>query len=252
MMRLVALAASLHAPPLLRPPLRLGLRAGLTRACSSDARPKRSPIEGGTCYYVSTPIGNLEDITVRALRTLKEADYVASEDTRVTATLLRALDVGSKKILPHHDFNLEESVPKLLSLLTDGKSVAVVSDAGTPGISDPGLALAAACAAKGVPVVSVPGPCAAVAAVSVAGVSAGEFVFAGFLARSGKARREKVAELCNEPRAVVMYEAPHRVVNTLADLCAGGCAERGVAVARELTKLHEEWHRGSVRDAYTR
>jgi 16S rRNA (cytidine1402-2'-O)-methyltransferase len=127
---------------------------------------------------------------------------VASEDTRVTSSLLRHLGIERKRLVSHHDHNLAESVPRLLALLADGNSVAVVSDAGTPGISDPGLALAAACAERGVPVVPIPGPCAAVAALSVAGVSATEFVFAGFVPRASKARRDKVAELAGNYPAI--------------------------------------------------
>lgn len=211
---------------------------------------KGGAIQKGTCYYVGTPIGNLEDITLRAVRTLRDCDVVAAEDTRVASSLLRHLGTPRKQLVSHHDHNLGSSVPKLISLLQGGASVAVVSDAGTPGISDPGLALAAACAQAGVPLVPVPGPCAAVAALSVSGLAATEFVFAGFLERKGKVRRERVATLSDEPRCVVLYEAPHRLLDTLGDLAAAGNGERGVLVAREITKLHEELHRGSVRSAY--
>lgn len=204
---------------------------------------------GGSAYFVATPIGNLEDITLRALRTLRQVDVIASEDTRVTGALLRALGVERKQMVSHHDHNLGTSVPKLVKLLEGGASVAVVSDAGTPGISDPGLALAAACSAQGIPLVPVPGPCAAVAALSVAGVAASEFVFAGFLPRANKARRLKVAEVAEEHRAVVLYEAPHRMLDTLGDLCAAGAAERPVVCAREITKLYEEFHRGTIGSA---
>ena len=220
-------------------------------AASAAAMPhKGGAIQPGTCYYVGTPIGNLEDITLRGIRTLRECDVVASEDTRVASSLLRHLGIGRKQLVSHHDHNLASSVPKLLGLLRDGASVAVVSDAGTPGISDPGLALAAACAEHNVPLVPVPGPCAAVAALSVAGMSATEFVFAGFIPRGSKARRDKVAELAAEPRAVVLYEAPHRLLDTLGDLSAAGCGARGIVVARELTKLHEQFHRSTIKAAY--
>jgi 16S rRNA (cytidine1402-2'-O)-methyltransferase len=217
--------------------------------CCATPAANGAPIEAGTVYYVATPIGNLEDITLRAVRTLREVEVIASEDTRVTSALLRHLGIGKKRLVQHHDHNLEASVPKLLQLLRSGSSVAVVSDAGTPGVSDPGLALAAACGAAGVPVVPVPGPCAAVAALSVAGVGAREFVFAGFIPRSSRSRREKVAELAVERRAIVLYEAPHRLLNTLGDLASAGAGERSVVVARELTKMHEEFHRGSVSSA---
>ena len=239
-------------------------RARLTKLTAGDGPPeqaaeiadgslstKKSRIEKGHVYYVSTPIGNLEDVTLRAIRTLREVDCIASEDTRNTAALLRALDIPKKQLIAHHDHNLQSSVPKLVSMLQGGASVAVVSDAGTPGISDPGLQLACACAAASVPVVPVPGPCAAVAALSVAGIpDSGEFVFSGFIPRANRARRSKVAELVAERRAVVIYEAPHRLLDTLGDLSAGGAGERGVMVARELTKLHEEFHRGTIASAY--
>ena len=186
------------------------------------------------------------------MRTLREVDVVASEDTRVAASLLRHLGIERKRLVSHHDHNLARSVPRLVQMLAEQKlSVAVVSDAGTPGISDPGRALAAACAERGVPLVPVPGPCAAVAAVSIAGVGDGtDFVFGGFLARASKARRLKVAELAAEPRVVVLYEAPHRLLQTLGDLSSAGCGARPVVVARELTKVHEEVYRGTVASAY--
>ena len=212
---------------------------------------QKSRIEKGHAYYVSTPIGNLEDITLRAVRTLREVDIIASEDTRNTAALLRALGIPRKQLIAHHDHNLDTSVPKLISLLQEGSSIAVVSDAGTPGISDPGLQLAAACAEASVPVVPVPGPCAAVAAISVAGIpETGEFIFGGFIPRASRARRSKVAEIVGERRAMVLYEAPHRMLDTLGDLASAGAGSRGVMVARELTKLHEEFHRGTVSSAY--
>ena len=212
----------------------------------------KNQVRGGTAYFVSTPIGNLEDITLRAVRTLRDADIVASEDTRVAAALLRHLGIVKKHpLVSHHDHNLERSVPQLIGELQSGRSVAVVSDAGTPGISDPGLLLAAACNQARLPVVPIPGACAAVAALSVAGLpGTSEFVFAGFIPRAGRARRDKVAELAAERRAFVVYEAPHRMVDTLGDLSAAGAGGRPVSVARELTKLHEEFHRGTVASAY--
>ncbi len=242
--------------PLARPLLSVlctSARPAPLRMCASGAA--RDPVRGGfrvvpgSVYFVSTPIGNLEDITLRAVRTLREADVIASEDTRVTAALLRHLGIGQKRLLSHHDHNLPSSVPKLLEIAAGGESVAVVSDAGTPGISDPGRALAAACAERGVPLVPIPGPCAAVAALSVCGFGSTEFVFGGFVPRAGRARRETIAELAAERRAVVLYEAPHRLVSTLTALAEAGASERSVVCARELTKLHEELHRGSVRTA---
>ena len=223
--------------------------AGL--ACDAEGiRPPGARIEPRSVYYVSTPIGNLEDITLRAVRTLREVDVVASEDTRVTSSLLRSLGIsGKQKLISHHDHNLAASVPKLLNLLEDGASVAVVSDAGTPGISDPGLALAAECASRAIPVIPVPGPCAAVAALSVSGFAATEFIFGGFVPRSGRSRRQKLTEFAAEERAVVLYEAPHRMLETLGDLIEAGAGQRAILCAREITKLHEEYHRGTVASA---
>lgn len=210
----------------------------------------RCSIEPRTVYVVSTPIGNLEDITLRGIRTLREVDVIAAEDTRVTGMLLQHLGIErTGQLVSHHDHNLRSSVPKLIELLEGGASVALVSDAGTPGISDPGRALAAECISRNIPVVPVPGPCAAIAALSVTGMGLTEFVFMGFLPRSNKLRRLKVAEVVQERRAVVLYEAPHRVINTLEDLSAAGASHRGVMCARELTKLHEELHRGTIASA---
>jgi|LauGreStaDraftv2_3_1035109.scaffolds.fasta_scaffold37236_1 16S rRNA (cytidine1402-2'-O)-methyltransferase len=219
---------------------------------SADELPMSTgaPIEARTLYYVATPIGNLEDITLRAVRTLREVDVVATEDTRVTLGLLRHLHIGPKKLVAHHDHNLASSVPKLIELLEGGASVAVVSDAGTPGISDPGLALAAECARRSIPIVPVPGACAAVAAISVSGFVSTEFIFGGFLPRSGSGRKARIAEMVGERRAVVLYEAPHRMLDTLGDLKMAGAGGRGVVVAREMTKLHEEFHRGTIASAH--
>ena len=213
---------------------------------SADELPMSTgaPIEARTLYYVATPIGNLEDITLRAVRTLREVDVVATEDTRVTLGLLRHLHIGPKKLVAHHDHNLASSVPKLIELLEGGASVAVVSDAGTPGISDPGLALAAECARRSIPIVPVPGACAAVAAISVSGFVSTEFIFGGFLPRSGSGRKARIAEM------VGLYEAPHRMLDTLGDLKMAGAGGRGVVVAREMTKLHEEFHRGTILSAH--
>ena len=209
----------------------------------------RKTLQGGQVYFVSTPIGNLEDITLRAIRTLQQADVVASEDTRVTASLLRHLGIRRKRLISHHEHNVGRSLPLILDALTQNLSVAVVSDAGTPCISDPGFALASESASRGFPVVSVPGPCAAVAAVSVCGYDAREFTFFGFLPRTGRNRREKLAEVASERRACVLYEAPHRIVSVLEGLAAAGAARRPCVCARELTKIHEESYRGEVGQA---
>ena len=209
------------------------------------------PLQRGAVHFVSTPIGNLEDITLRAIRTLREADVIATEDPKVTSPLLRRLGIERKELplVTHNDNNLERSVPKLVEYALQGLLVAVVSDAGTPAISDPGLGLAAACAEREVPVVPVPGPCAAIAAVTVSGFDCSEFLYVGFVSRGSaekaKARR-RLREIATEARPVVLYEAPHRLLATLSELSAAGAGERGCFCAREITKRHEELKRGSV------
>ena len=223
---------------------------------SSDEQvPGRVPnkIVPGTIYFVATPLGNLGDITLRALDVLRGVDLIASEDTRTTGLLLKALGLDKKPQVSHHQHNLQSRVPELVrKAQVENLSIAVVSDAGTPGISDPGNELAAACWAAGVPVVPVPGACAAVAAVSVSGFESKEFVFVGFLpAKSGKSRKAKVAEVATQARPCVLYESPNRVLRTLLELReadeTGG--ERMVMCARELTKLHEELFRGTLSEA---
>jgi len=209
------------------------------------------PLQRGAVHFVSTPIGNLEDITLRAIRTLREADVIATEDPKVTAPLLRRLGIERKDhpLVTHNDNNLERSVPRLVDYALQGLLVAVVSDAGTPAISDPGLGLAAQCAESGVPIVPVPGPCAAIAAVTVSGFDCSEFLYVGFVSRGSaeKARaRRRLREIASEPRPVVLYEAPHRLLATLAELSAAGAGGRGCFCARELTKRHEELKRGTV------
>jgi len=216
------------------------------------APPRDVPLLGGTLYVVATPIGNLEDLTLRAIRTLRQADVIASEDTRVTAALLRHLGIRRKRIVSHHEHNAARSVPLLLAALAANQSVALVSDAGTPGISDPGLEIAAQCIAHGHPLVPVPGACAATAALSVSALDAREFTFFGFVPRAGRSRREKVRQIANERRACVLYEAPHRVVSTLTAIAEAGAAHRQCVCSRELTKVHEEHFRGDVSEAAER
>lgn len=209
------------------------------------------PLQRGAVHFVSTPIGNLEDITLRAIRTLREADVIATEDPKVTSPLLRRLGIERKELplVTHNDNNLERSVPKLVEYALQGLLVAVVSDAGTPAISDPGLGLAAACAEREVPTVPVPGPCAAIAAVTVSGFDCSEFLYVGFVSRGSaekaKARR-RLREIATEARPVVLYEAPHRLLATLSELSAAGAGARGCFCAREITKRHEELKRGTV------
>jgi 16S rRNA (cytidine1402-2'-O)-methyltransferase len=200
----------------------------------------------GCLYLVATPIGNLEDITLRALRVLKEASVVACEDTRRTQKLLQHYGIATRMV-SYHEHNEHSRTPELVAALGQGAQVALVSDAGMPLVSDPGHRLVTACIERGIRVVPVPGPSAVVAALAAAGLPCDEFVFVGFLpARSGE-RRRALERLRNEPRTMVFYEAPHRLLDTLT-AAAELFAERQAVVARELTKVHEEFVRGSLRE----
>jgi 16S rRNA (cytidine1402-2'-O)-methyltransferase len=201
-------------------------------------------------YLVATPIGNLEDITLRALRVLRSADRIACEDTRQTRKLLDRYGITTATI-SSHEHNEAERSRQLLAELQNGGRIAVVSDAGTPGISDPGMVLARAAIAAGVPVYPIPGASAAIAALVASGLDTERFFFAGFLPAKAGARRtvlEKLAESITEPVTVILYEAPHRIAETLADVEAVWGGECRVVLARELTKIHEEFLRGSVRE----
>ncbi|MGE0254820.1 MAG: 16S rRNA (cytidine(1402)-2'-O)-methyltransferase [Alphaproteobacteria bacterium] len=199
-------------------------------------------------HVVATPIGNLRDITLRALDVLATAGTVACEDTRVTAKLLAAHGL-SRPLVACHDHNAARAIPSLIGRLKDGGSVALVSDAGTPLVSDPGFALVRAAREAGVPVHAVPGPASPIAALSVAGLPADRVLFAGFLPARSAARRTALAELAAVPATLVLLEAPHRLPECLADLAAV-LGPREAAVARELTKLFEEVRRGPL-DALT-
>lgn len=198
----------------------------------------------GTLYVVATPIGNLEDLTLRAARILREADLVVAEDTRVTARLLARLEVA-KPLLACFEHSGPGRVAEVVERLRGGARVALVTDAGTPAISDPGAEVVRSAISAGIPVVPVPGPCAAAAGLSVAGLPADRFAFEGFLPRKGQERAARLAALCDEPRTVVLYEAPHRIRTTLADLAAA-LGPRPAVLLRELTKLHEEVVRGDL------
>ncbi len=198
----------------------------------------------GTLYLVATPIGNLEDISLRAVRILKDASMIACEDTRRTRGLLAHLNLRTP-IMSMHEHNERTRIPQILAMLREGKDVAVVSDAGMPSISDPGGALAAAAARAGVRVVPIPGPSAVTAAIALADFPAEQFAFVGFLPRRRGERRTMLSALAPLPMALVFFEAPHRVRETLADL-EKVIGARRVVLARELTKLHEEVLRGTV------
>jgi len=192
-------------------------------------------------YVVATPIGNLADITLRALDTLRSVDVVACEDTRVTARLLRHFQI-EKPLLSLHQHNERKAGGRVLGALLDGKAVALVSDAGTPVVSDPGANLIAAVRAEGIPVFPIPGPSALAAAWSVAGLESTSFLFCGFLPPRPGERRKVLQSLASLPHALVFYEAPHRVLEAVRDLAQVLGGERTVVVARELTKLFESVH----------
>lgn len=204
----------------------------------------------GRLVLVGTPIGNLGDLSPRAVEALTTADTIACEDTRRARALLSHLGVpGGRRLLAVHDHNEAGAVRDVLARLDKGQRVVVVTDAGMPGISDPGERLVAAAAAAGHRVEVVPGPSALLAALVVSGLSTSRFVFEGFLPRRGSARTQRLAELAAEPRTVVLFEAPHRVRQTVADLAAAAGGLRRVALVRELTKLHEEVWRGTLAGA---
>jgi len=200
----------------------------------------------GTLWVVGTPIGNLEDVTERARRVLGSADLIACEDTRRTGRLLQHLGIERKRLVSFFEGNEKRRVPELIAELRSGVDVAVVTDAGMPGVSDPGYRLVAACVEDGVAVDVAPGPSAVVAALVISGLPTDRFVFEGFPPRSGKARTERLGALGREPRTVVLFESPNRVGRTLQDLLAAG-GDRRVAVVRELTKMHQEVLRGSLK-----
>ena len=198
----------------------------------------------GTLYLVATPIGNLEDITLRALRVLKEANIIACEDTRHTRVLLDHYGIKGK-LTSYHEHNERERAAELVNLLEEGKAVAVVTDAGTPGISDPGFRLARLAAERGAQVVPVPGPTAFVAALVASGLPTDEFFFAGFLPARSTQRRARFTEVRAISSTLIFYETPHRVAESLQD-ARDILGEREAVVARELTKLHEEIVRGRL------
>ena len=201
-------------------------------------------MSAGTLYIVATPIGNLEDITQRALRVLREADLVACEDTRRTRVLLNHFGIKTKT-LSYHEHNERERTDQICTLLAAGKNIALVSDAGTPLISDPGFRVAHAAIEQGLPVVPIPGPTAFVSALVASGLPSAEFYFAGFLPARANARREKLESLTAIPATLIFYEAPHRISAALKD-ALDTLGNRRAAVAREMTKLHEEIVRGSL------
>jgi 16S rRNA (cytidine1402-2'-O)-methyltransferase len=205
-------------------------------------------MSAGTLYVVATPIGNMGDVTARALETLRACDRVVAEDTRRTRGLLSHFAIAGKRLDALHAHSTEGDVARVVEKLVEGESVALVTDAGTPIVSDPGDALVRAAIAAGVRVVPIPGASAVLTALMACGLAGdGRFRFVGFLPRDGAARRDAIAEVCATPEQVVLFEAPNRTAATLRDLAAATPA-RDAAVARELTKMHEEIVRGTLAD----
>lgn len=206
------------------------------------------PLAPGTLYVVGTPLGNLEDMTFRAIATLREADAIAAEDTRHTGKLLHYFQIKTPQI-SYHDHNRRSRIPEVLDRLQRGQAIALVSDAGMPGISDPGYELVRACREVSIPVVPIPAASAAVTALSVSGLPSDRFVFEGFLPTKGRERRDRLEQLKAETRTILLYESPHRLVQTLTDLVAQWGGDRPLVIAREITKLHEEFWRGTLQSA---
>ena len=203
----------------------------------------------GRLTLVATPIGNLEDLSPRAVTALGDADVIACEDTRRTGRLLAHAGIAGPKLVSVRDANEAAMARELVKALRAGKNVALVTDAGTPAISDPGYKVVAAAVGAGLDVTAVPGPSAAITALTLSGLPTARFVFEGFLPRKGKDRAARLAALAADRRTAIIYEAPHRILATLADLLDACGGDRVVALARELTKLHEEIWRGQLRHA---
>ncbi len=205
----------------------------------------------GRLQVVATPIGNLADLSARAREALSSADVIAAEDTRRTRVLLRAIGIA-RPLVSLHEHNESQRTPELLARLAAGETIALVSDAGTPLLSDPGLELVQRAARAGFEVHAIPGPSAITSALAVAGLPTDRFCFEGFLPSRERERRTALAALAHEPRTLVFFEAPHRILRTLADMAAEFGAERPAAVARELTKAHETIYRGTLQELLAR
>lgn len=200
----------------------------------------------GKLYLVATPIGNLEDITLRAIKTLKQVDIIAAEDTRHTLQLLNHLEI-SKPLISYHRHNEEIKSKDLINLLLEGKNIALVSDAGTPVISDPGEEIVKIAIQNNIEIIPIPGACALITALISSGIDSKEFTFMGFLPLNKKSRKEKLLEIKNSTKTIILYEAPHKIKNTLEDL-ANLTEERKIVLARELTKIHEEFITGTAQE----
>ena len=205
-------------------------------------------IKNGILYIVATPIGNLEDITLRAINVLENVDLIAAEDTRHTLKLLNHLKI-SKPMVSYHRHNERLRVDVLLKELKDGKDIALVSDAGTPGICDPGEEIIKKCIEEKIKVIPIPGACAMINALITSGIDTSEFSFLGFLPLNKKNRKNKLEEIKNSNKTIILYEAPHKLKNTLNDL-KDILKDRKIVIAREITKIHEEYIRGTVDEIF--
>jgi 16S rRNA (cytidine1402-2'-O)-methyltransferase len=211
-------------------------------------------ITGKTLYLVGTPIGNLEDMTMRGIKVLQDVDLIAAEDTRHTGKLLHHFQIKTPQI-SYHQHNEQQRIPEFIGQLQAGKSIAIVTDAGMPGISDPGYLIVAACVAAGIRVIPIPGVTAVITAVSASGLPTDRFTFEGFLPVKGEERRDRLESVSGDARTLVFYESPHRLRQTLADFAQTFGRDRQIVLGRELTKLHEEFWRGDLGAAiehYTR
>jgi len=203
----------------------------------------------GTLYIVATPIGNLSDITTRAVETLQGVDFIAAEDTRITRHLLEHLGI-KKPLVSYYKHNSRSSGEKILTRILNGENCALVTDAGTPGISDPGEDLVCICAEENIPMITIPGPCAVVSALALSGLSTKRFTFEGFLSTEKKKRTLHLKELINESRTMVFYEAPHKLVRTLTEMLKV-LGDRRISISREMTKIYEETLRMTISEAIT-
>ena len=204
----------------------------------------------GKLYVVATPIGNLEDITLRAINVLKSVDLIATEDTRHTLKLLNHLEI-SKPLISYHRHNEELRVDVLIEKLKEGQDIALVSDAGTPGICDPGEEIVKRCIEEGIEIIPIPGACAIINALVCSGLDTKEFIFIGFLPLNKKLRKNKLEEIKQSTKTIIIYEAPHKLKTTLLDL-KNFIGNRKIVLARELTKIHEEFIRGEIDDIISR
>ena len=207
-----------------------------------------SEVNSGTLYIVGTPIGNLEDTTFRAIKTLQEVDLIAAEDTRHTSKLLQHFQILTPQ-LSYHQHNEQSRIPELIEKLNQGKAIALVTDAGMPAISDPGYELVKVCVEANISVVPIPGVTASITALCASGLPTNKFIFIGFLPTKIKLREEQLEKLSNSLETVVLYESPYKLLQTLEDLAKILGGNRKIVLARELTKLHEEFWRGTVGQA---